>query len=339
MPHRIKFWCFAFSTIRISATGTQAGRAVRGDRFERWSGRMRITILDGGMGQELVRRSGKATPLWATQALLDAPELVRAVHDDFFAAGAEVATANTYAVLPDRLAAFGMPERLGALIEDACRLAAEARDAAGHGLVAGSLGPLGFSYQPANAPAPQVAAEIYAQVARHHAPIVDLIILETMSSIDQARGALMGAAVAGKPVWLALSVDDADGTRLRSGEALADIGPVLTEFAPERVLLNCSRPEAVLQGMPVLAGLHSHVGAYANGFTSIAGDFNHIGATTDLLSARQDLGPEAYAAFAQKWVAAGARTVGGCCEVGPAHIAELSRRLALEDPRPVPAAG
>ena len=292
---------------------------------------MKITILDGGLGQELVRRMGRATPLWSMQALIDAPHLVRAVHDDFFAAGADVATTNSYAVLPDRLAAFGMPERLGELIETSCRLAVEARDAAGRGLVAGSLGPLGFSYRPDNAPPPEAAAEIYADVARRHAPFVDLLILETMSSFDQARGALMGAAVAGKPIWLALSVDDTDGTRLRSGEPLADIGPLLAEFAPERVLLNCSRPEAVSQGLPVLAKLHPHVGAYANGFTRIADDFDHIGATTALLSARRDLGPAAYAAFARDWVAAGAGTVGGCCEVGPAHIAALAECFGSED--------
>ncbi|CAN0605234.1 unnamed protein product [Ectocarpus sp. 12 AP-2014] len=148
-----------------------------------------------------------------------------------------------------------------------------------------------------------------------------------MSSIDQARGALMGAGMVGKPVWLALSVDDNDGTKLRSNEDLADIAPLITEFAPERVLLNCSRPEAISEGIPILAKLHPHIGAYANGFTRIADDFNKIGATTDLLSARQDLDPAAYATFAQDWVAAGARTVGGCCEVGPAHISALAQWL------------
>lgn len=293
---------------------------------------MEITILDGGMGQELVRRAGQATPLWALKALLDAPDLVKAVHEDFFAAGADVATTNTYAVLPDRLAAHGLSERIGELIEKSCRLAAQARDAAGHGLVAGSLGPLGFSYQTENVPPPEEAAEIYANIARYHAPIVDVLIIETMSSIDQAKGALMGAGLAGMPIWLALSVDDNDGTKLRSQEKLADIAPLITEFAPDRVLLNCSRPEAVSTGLPILAKLHPHVGAYANGFTRIADGFNKIGATTDLLNARQDLSPAAYAAFAQDWVSAGARTVGGCCEVGPSHIAALAKCLRVNSP-------
>ncbi|MBY6202792.1 homocysteine S-methyltransferase family protein [Maritalea mobilis] len=288
---------------------------------------MTITLLDGGMGQELVHRAGKATPLWSMQALIDAPELVADVHRDFFAAGADVATTNTYAVLPDRLETFGLSDRLSELTEIACTLACRARDAAGRGLVAGSLGPIGFSYRPDNAPAAPAAADIYAQVGLIQARFVDVLLLETMSSVDQARGGLMGTQDLGKPVWLALSVDDADGTRLRSGEALADLAPLLGEFAPERVLLNCSRPEAVSQGMPILAALHDHVGGYANGFTRIDPRFNKIGATTDLLSAREDIGPDAYAGFAEAWIEAGADTVGGCCEIGPAHIAELARRL------------
>jgi S-methylmethionine-dependent homocysteine/selenocysteine methylase len=186
---------------------------------------------------------------------------VRAVHQDFFAAGAEVATADTYALLPDRLVAFGLQDKLEELTETACRVAAETRDEAGHGLVAGSLGPLGFSYRPDLAPPPEQAAEIYAQIATLQAHIVDVLLLETMSSIDQARGGLMGAKTAGKPVWLALSVSDADGTRLRSGENLSDIAPLVAEFLPERVLLNCARPEAISQGLPILAPLGMPFGA------------------------------------------------------------------------------
>jgi S-methylmethionine-dependent homocysteine/selenocysteine methylase len=285
------------------------------------------TILDGGLGQELVRRAGRATPLWSLQALIDAPELVRAVHDDFFAAGAQVATTNTYAVLPDRLEAFGLSDGLEALTRTACRVACEARDAAGGGIVAGALGPLGFSYRPDLSPPADAAADVYARLARLQAQFVDVLLLETMASVDQARGGLLGAREAGLPVWLALSVDDADGTRLRSGEPLAAIGPLLDAMAPDRVMLNCSRPEAVSRGLPVLTALHDHVGAYANGFDGIAPTFDGIGATTDLLTVRRDVGPERYADFAETWVGLGARTVGGCCEVGPAHIAAVTRRL------------
>tara|TARA_B110000093_G_scaffold90001_1_gene97403 strand:- start:14444 stop:15313 length:870 start_codon:yes stop_codon:yes gene_type:complete len=286
-----------------------------------------MMILDGGMGQELVARAGKATSLWSVQALLDAPEVVRQVHDEYFAAGADIATTNSYSVLPDRLEPHGMLDRLEELARLACQLAADAREAHGSGMVAGGLGPQGFSYQPDKAPPAEQAAEAYAKLAQIHAQYVDVHLLETMSSVDQARGGLMGAGVTGKPVWVALSVRDDDGTRLRSGELLSDVMPLLEEFNPAAVFINCSKPEAVDTAVPILAKSGRVVGAYANGFTGIAADFNKVGATVDMLSARRDLGPNAYANFADGWAANGATIIGGCCEVGPAHIAELSRRL------------
>lgn len=283
-----------------------------------------MIILDGGLGQELVKRSGRATGLWSTQALLDAPEIVRAVHDDYFAAGADVVTTDTYAVLPDRLESHNIGDSLEHLSQVACQLCVDARNAHGVGRVAGSLGPLGFSYQPDLAPQSEDAADIYAMLARLHAPYVDLHILETMASVDQAKGGVMGASVTGKPVWVSLSVDDEDGTKLRSGEPLADAVAMLKDFAPEVVSINCSKPEAVTAGLPELIGHGWKVGAYANGFTAIDAGFNKIGVTVDMLSARKDLGPSEYLEFAKVWAAAGAEVIGGCCEVGPDHIRALA---------------
>ncbi|MEH6359414.1 MAG: homocysteine S-methyltransferase family protein [Amylibacter sp.] len=288
----------------------------------------KITILDGGMGQELIARAGKATSLWSVQALLDNPEMVREVHDEYFAAGAEIATTNTYSVLPDRLVHHGLADRLTLLQQLACQQAVDARDANGSGLVAGSLGPQGFSYQPDKSPPSDQAAEIYHDICKIQADFVDLYLFETMSSIDQARGGLMGAAGFGKPVWLSLSVDDKDGSKLRSGENLTDVLPLLADYKPAAVLVNCSVPEAVTTAVPILVDHGIPVGAYANGFVSIADTFDHVGATVDELEIRKDLGPKAYADFAQKWVDAGATIIGGCCEVGPAHIALLSKNLS-----------
>lgn len=290
-----------------------------------------MIILDGGMGQELIARAGKVTKLWSVQALLDTPEIVRQVHDDYFNAGADVATSNSYSLLPDRLESHGMEDRLEDLSRLACQIVCDSREAHGAGLVAGALGPQGFSYQPNKCPPAEQAAEGYARIAKIHAAYVDLHLLETMSSIKQVRGGLMGAGVTGLPVWLGLSVADTDGTLLRSGELLSDIVPLLEEFKPEAVLINCSKPEAVSQAMPVLAGFNCRTGAYANGFTEIAAEFNGIGATVDLLRARHDLDPDAYASFAEEWVRNSATIVGGCCEVGPAHIAELARRFNRRD--------
>ena len=288
-----------------------------------------MIILDGGMGQELVKRAGKATDLWSVQALLDTPAMVRQVHDEYFAAGAEIATTNTYSILPDRLVIKGLGEQLLPMTRSACEMAIMARDAHGSGQVAGSLGPQGFSYQPDKSPPADQAAEVYADMARLHADYVDFHLLETMSSIDQARGGLMGAGVTGKPVWVSLSVHDSDGTKLRSGEALAEAVNMLKDYNPAVVLLNCSLPEAVSQGLPVLAGHGFNLGAYANGFTGIHSDFNSIDATVDMLKARIDLGPAEYLSFAKSWAEGGASIIGGCCEVGPDHVAALSKHFKV----------
>ena len=289
-----------------------------------------ITLLDGGMGQELVRLAGKATGMWSNQALFDTPHHIREVHDMYFAAGADVATTNTYAVLDDRFAAYDVLDRLDEMTVRACELAIAARDANGGGLIAGSMGPLGFSYQPDKAPPADQAAESYARNARAQADFVDVHLMETMASVDQAKGALMGASVSGKPVWIGLTVDDTDGTKLRSGEPLADLAPVLTQYNPEVVFLNCSTPEAIDQGLPELARLGFAYGAYGNGFTKITNDFDHIGATVDQLTTRTDLSPEKYADHAQGWADGGATYIGGCCEVTPTHIKELARRFKGE---------
>ncbi len=291
---------------------------------------MKITILDGGMGQELIARGqSEPTPLWATQVMRTEPDLVQEIHADYFAVGAEIATVNSYAIHRDRLAPHGIEDQFEELHMRAVSLAKAARDAHGSGRLAGSLGPLGWSYT-TDTP-PEDAAERFAEVAALQAPHVDLFLIETAASLAQAMAALTGGKTAGKPVWLAVSVDDADGTKLRSGEPVDAALDLALAGGADAFLINCSTPEAVSQALEVVSGADIPLGAYANGFTGIVQSFAKAGTTVKELTARQDLSPERYADFAEAWVALGATIIGGCCEVGPAHIAELSRRFAKAD--------
>ena len=102
----------------------------------------KITLLDGGMGQELVARSGDdPTPLWATRVMLDHPGMVRDIHLDYFTAGASIATTNTYAIHHDRLIGFELDPMFHALHLRALAEAHEARANAGRGQSAGTMGP------------------------------------------------------------------------------------------------------------------------------------------------------------------------------------------------------
>lgn len=288
-----------------------------------------ITLMDGSIGQELVHRSARApTPLWSTRVMIDAPDLVAEVHADYFSAGATMATTNTYAIHRSRLVRENLVDDMPAIVETAILQAKRARDqSCPNGRIAGSLGPFLASYRPDLNPDPATAAEGFAELARLMASVVDLFLIETVSSVQEARGALTGTLGHGKPVWLALTVMDDDGTRLRSGENLTDIAPLIEEFDPAAVLINCSRPEAIPAALDRIASFSRPFGAYANGFTRISDGFLQEAPTVDALTARSDLGPSDYAEHAMAWLDQGATIVGGCCEVGPAHIAEIARRL------------
>ena len=287
-----------------------------------------ITLLDGGMGQELVARSGeKPTQLWATQVMMDHPGIVRSVHEDYFAAGATVATTNTYAIHHDRLAKVGLDDRFAALHTQALAEAAAARSAHGGGRIAGSLGPLVASYRPETHPPHDEAVAKYAEIAGLLAPAVDFFIAETVASLAHARAVLEGARSGGRPVWLAVTVDDEDGTKLRSGEPVAALGPILKAGGAAAVLANCSAPEAMEAALGVFKDFGLPFGAYANGFQQITKAFLKDDPTVDALQNRPDMTPERYAGFAMQWVDMGATIVGGCCDTGPAHIAEIARRL------------
>jgi homocysteine S-methyltransferase len=287
-----------------------------------------ITLLDGGMGQELVARSGDdPTPLWATRVMIDHPGMVRDIHLDYFNAGASVATTNTYAIHHDRLERFDLDSMFHALHLRALAEAHEARAMAKGGAIAGSLGPLVASYRPDLTQPIDVAAPKYAEIARILGPHVDVILCETMASVEMAHGAALGAQAAGRPVWLSVSVDDRDGARLRSGEMVTDLARVTRAIPVAAILANCSVPEAMGDALAGLKTLGLPFGAYANGFTHISGNFLKDAPTVKELTHRHDLTPEKYTEFAMSWVDMGATIVGGCCEVGPAHIAHLAASL------------
>ena len=287
-----------------------------------------ITLLDGGMGQELLARSGdEPTPLWATRVMLDHPGLVRDIHAAYFAAGATIATTNTYAIHHDRLAGFGLDPMFHALHLRALAEAHDAKAAHGSGRIAGSMGPLIASYRSEVTLPVDQAAPLYAEIAAILGPHVDLILCETMASILMCQGAILGAAAAQRPVWLSITVNDHDGSRLRSGEPITDLRKILQNSPVTAVLANCSVPEAMTAAMAALATLGLPFGAYANGFTHISGNFLKNASTVKELTHRHDLTPEKYADFAMSWVNMGATIIGGCCEVGPGHIRLLAERL------------
>lgn len=289
----------------------------------------RIALLDGGMGQELIARSSHPLhPLWSAFVMLQSPEIVREVHVDYIAAGARVITINAYACTGPRLRRDGYPDDFDALQAAACRLAEEAREAAEvEGVaIAGCLPPLWASYRPDLTPEDAAGLAEYRRIVEAQAPHVDLFLCETMTSGREARLAATAALEAGKPVWTAITLRDGGDPHLRSGETVRQAFAELEGLGIAALVANCCYPESIDAALPELAGQGLPWGAYANGFTGI--EALAPGGTVAGLRARSDLGPEAYARFMAGWAGQGATVLGGCCEVGPAHIRASAEALA-----------
>ncbi len=286
-----------------------------------------VILLEGGTGQELLNRSADKAPRhWSAEYLLSDPDLVRAVHRDYICAGARVITINAYSASFTRMALLGEADRVPELQRLACEIALGARDAAGAAgdgvAIAGCLPPLNGTYRPDRVRQFAENLDEYRRLTALQAPHVDLFRCETLSTADEGRAAALAAAETGLPVWVSWTLDDAGGTALRSGESIAAANVALEGIAVAAVLANCTSPEAIGAAMAELAATGRPTGGYANGFKPIPRSFLP-GRTLAQVGVRQDLDPDAYAAFALDWVARGATIVGGCCETGPAHIARL----------------
>jgi hypothetical protein len=290
-----------------------------------------LLILDGGTGRELARLGAPfRQPEWSALALIEGPEFVAQVHRAYVAAGADVITTNSYAVVPFHIgdARFtGEGPALAALAGQLAR--AEADAASRRVLVAGSLPPVCGSYRPdlvdLNRARPVVAALVAALE-----PNVDHWLAETLSSLTEAELAVAETAGTGKPIWLSFTLQDEDtnaAPSLRSGESVALAAKAARDLGAAALLFNCSQPEVMLGAIAAARaelGPDSpiRIGVYANAFPPMAPDAE---ANSALCPIREDLTPEGYARFAAQWEAAGASILGGCCGIGPEHIAELRK--------------
>ncbi|BDM22068.1 MULTISPECIES: homocysteine S-methyltransferase family protein [Pseudomonas] len=293
-----------------------------------------LVVLDGGMGREL-QRSGAPfrQPEWSALALSEAPEAVVGVHAAFIAAGAQVITSNSYAVVPfhigeERFAREGLQ-----LATVAGQLARQAADASAQPVqVAGSLPPLFGSYRP-DLFQPQRVTEVLTPLLQGLAPHVDLWLAETQSSIAEVRAIHSHLPADGKPFWVSFTLQDEDVDsvpRLRSGEPVADAINAVADLGVVAVLFNCSQPEVIGAALDVARAVIEArqadiaIGAYANAFPPQSKEAT---ANDGLSELREDLDPPGYLVWARDWRARGASLIGGCCGIGPEHIAEIKRNL------------
>ncbi|MAG32809.1 MAG: homocysteine methyltransferase [Deltaproteobacteria bacterium] len=287
-------------------------------------------LLDGATGTEL-ERAGLPTglPLWSTHALLEAPERVWAIHAAYLRAGAEVITANTFRTQRRTLARAALGDRDAELTRRAVTLAraaiAEGEGEAGDRnppargqWVAGSLAPLEDCYRP------DLLADD-ASLDREHGRQamllgdagVDLILIETMNTIAEARVAARAAARTGLP--FAVGFVSWEAGRLLSGESLEDAALESIDLGAACVGVNCVPPASLEASRAALVRIDAGLLVSPN----LGLPDEHAG-----FARCDEAGPNAFPDLFDPWLECNARIIGGCCGTTPSHIAALAQRLA-----------
>jgi len=272
-----------------------------------------VTVVDGGMGSELEARGARMdNAAWCALANLDAPDLVREVHEDYIAAGADVIIANTFPANRPNLEAAGRGERFEEANRAAVAAAMQARERAGRQVqVAGSMSLwAGHGAWTGGDAAPEAQVlEVYGEQAAVLAEAgVDLIVLEMFDA--RWAPAMRAALDTGLPVWSGLWTRGVD-------RRFEDDVPGLIDERLAAVVIMHAPIDAV---SPALAAIRRH-------WDGPVGAYPHSGRFERPHWVFEDVEPDALAGEAERWVREGAQIVGGCCGTRPAHIRAISERL------------
>jgi S-methylmethionine-dependent homocysteine/selenocysteine methylase len=280
-----------------------------------------VLLLDAAMGTELQRRETKTDlPLWSALPLIADPELVWTIHGDEVAAGADILTANTFRTHARTLGKAGLAARAGELSALAVRLAHQPAATPGREvIVAGSLSPLEDCYRPDLAPDDGALEREHGAQARFLAEAgVDLILAETHNSIREAVAAARAGTGTGLPVVVSVVTDGAG--KLLSGEAIETAAAALAALEPDAIGINCVAAGRLAGDLALLARAAPGIPLAAYGNLGLPADGPGWSFT-------EELEPEDYALEATRWIALGARIVGGCCGTTPAHTRALRQVL------------
>jgi len=279
----------------------------------------RVVCGDGAMGTLLLDR-GVPVDRCLEELCVSEPDRIRAIHDEYIAAGARIIETNTFGANAVRLSRFGLEGRVGEINRAAARIAREA--ARGKDVcVAGSVGPLGISAQEAEERGIDQAESFREQVEALLDGDVDLIFFETFMNFKEIETALRSTPTS-DAITVALFACEPEA-RLQSGMPLLDAFARCHELGTAIVGANClNGPHAMvhlLESIP--AG--NLLAAYPNAGYPRYTEGRYVYPTA----------PDYFANAAREMAAQGARLIGGCCGTTPAHIAAVAK--AIGDLKPV----
>jgi len=288
----------------------------------------RTVLFDGAMGTMLYAR-GVFINRCYDELNLSQPELVRSIHEEYLQTGAEVIETNTFGANSFRLTRYGLQDQVAAINKAGVRIARQAvaqlKDKqAGTAWVAGSIGPLGIHLEPLGKTSLEEARAAFAEQIRALSEAgVDLLTIETMPALDEAREALYAALETAPqlPVLVMVTVDD--DSNCLDGASPKHAATLLAEWGASAIGVNCSTgPATVLTALEAMRGTTTlPLAAMPNAGMPRAVEGRNI----------YPYSPQDMAGFARKALSAGAQIVGGCCGTTPDHIRAMHSAMQAVD--------
>lgn len=285
----------------------------------------RPLLFDGAMGTMLYE-AGRSLDECLDAVNLNQPEIVSGIYRAYINAGADVIETNTFGANRIRLEHHGLADKIRDINFRGVKLAREEREISGRPvLVAGSIGPTGRTIAPIGTLSPEAAkAAFREQIDALLEAGVDLLVIETMGSLDEMLAALDAAREATDLPVVAMMTFAEDGRTL-SGHSPESVMPVLAERGVAAVGANCSvGPQRLLRVVQKMRAAAENLGDNAPAIAAMpnAGYPTMVGSRLIYRSS-----PEYFAGFAAQAVDAGATIVGGCCGTTPAHVTAMREAL------------
>jgi methionine synthase / methylenetetrahydrofolate reductase(NADPH) len=281
-------------------------------------------LCDGAMGT-LLYSKGVFINRCYDELNLSQPDLIRAIHHEYLQAGAEIVETNTFGANAFRLARHSIADKVRDINRAGARLAKEAAKSFDV-WVAGSVGPLGTRIEPLGKTSFEEARQAFReQIAALAEGGVDLLMMETFGYLEELHQAMLAAKDIGTKLPLVVQVTiDEEGNCL-DGSDPETFAPRLEEWGADVIGCNCSvGPVAMLDALErVRAATSLPLIAQPNAGIPRAVEGRNIYLCS----------PEYMASYARKFVAAGARIVGGCCGTTPEHIRVMKAGLRVGEAR------
>lgn len=286
-----------------------------------------LLFLDGATGSNLQKQGmpvGVCPELWITEH----EEIMIGLQKAYLEAGTNILYAPTFTANRIKLKEFDLEDRIEELNHKLVEISKRAAD--GKALVAGDLTMTGQQLKPMGPLDFEELIDVYKEQIRYITEAgADLLVVETMMSLQESRAALIAAkeTCPDIPVMVTMTFES-DGRSLFGTDA-ATAAIVLSSLGADAVGANCStgpdqmaeviRRMAKVTDIPIIAKPNA-------GLPSL----DEKGQTV------YDMGPEEFGADMELLLDAGAQILGGCCGTTPEHIRKMTHRLAG---RPVPVHG